>query len=121
MACAYCSISPHARLCPMAFIEGNPNRKRAFEMGIPVSTSDWIDAWASLHTHAAPNTWRSRLAQWLYPEAFTGFGQAERESLIESFSLHHRFVAEELARRMVDSEVRTYYTPHKGNKLTINE
>jgi hypothetical protein len=77
----------------MRAILSDQNRTNAYAFGVPVSTSDWIDAWAQQHTRSAPNTWRSRLAQWLYPEAFTGFGAKERESLIESFSLHHQYVA----------------------------
>lgn len=57
----------------MVFIESNPDRKQAYDLGVPPATSDWIAAWCQQN------------AIQLTPE--------QAESLTESFSLHHQWVA----------------------------
>lgn len=59
----------------MVFIESNPDRKQAYDLGVPPATSDWIAAWCQQN------------AIQLTPE--------QAESLTESFSLHHQWVARE--------------------------
>lgn len=70
--CEYCDHeSDHHGLCPMSFIRADTNRQLAHGMGVPVSTSDWIDAWAL------------RMKVTLEP--------GERDSLVELFSRYHRW------------------------------
>ncbi|NDA67908.1 MAG: hypothetical protein EBY09_14915 [Verrucomicrobia bacterium] len=59
---------------------GDENRKVAFDMGVPVSTSDWIDAWLKASQGQSIETLR--------------------ETLTELFTLHHRHVDRITERRV---------------------
>lgn len=89
MACDYCASDPHQRLCPMTAIEANPARKQAFDLGVPVATSDWIDAWSQAGAIQIDGP--------------------EYASLIELFSLHHNYVA-----RVTEAKVRAALEPVHG-------
>ena len=81
VACEYCGQSDgHSFLCPLTFILSDENRKVAFDMGVPVSTSDWIDAWLKASQGQSIETLR--------------------ETLTELFTLHHRHVDRITERRV---------------------
>lgn len=81
VACEFCGQEDgHAVLCPMTFVAGDANRKVAFDMGVPVSTSDWIDAWLKASQGQPIETLR--------------------ETLTELFTLHHRYVDRITERRV---------------------
>lgn len=71
MMCEHCAQdNDHHALCPMTYVESDPNRKAALDMGVPVATSDWVDA-AFMATNGQKNA---------------------RDVLTDMFTLHHRYV-----------------------------
>lgn len=81
VACDFCNASEgHYELCPMTHVLSDQNRKIALDLGVTVSTSDWIDAWAkAAKVRLEPN---------------------ERETLTALFSLHHNSVERATDRRV---------------------